>query len=504
MILNVSPKTEDRGLRMRTLPGLNGGIVCVLQAGEKVETLDADTLVRVCLGEKGKWLHVKNSDGQTGYCAAWLLFESSSSPPAASVSVLPALLVEVSEQIGSNHLRLRDHPNDAAKTLAGESAGTILTVLESRAVGLPKVGVNGKWLHVQDPQAHQGYVSAFYVQEYISPAETPLPARQFDQHQELIPLSDYPTSQSQSAPQVETPNSELTPLPAEQPQPEVPGPFPQPDTPVATMKVKVTNSVGPRGLRLRSKPNLAGSVLKVLPAGTLLDVLEPVNTALSKLGLFNQWLKVKSNTGSQGYIAAWFVQALTPLPPQVVTPSVPTVQISSPPGDTSSLLYEVPLLSQDNLYGNAACSPVSACMLLEYYHRLNPLNRTETPRQLIGRLDPGDGTPGKGMSLSNVTDELQFLGYQHISQKLYASLADLKAELINGPLIVTVGVTLVGSGTRSIQGPGNTSHAMVVKGVSPDVIVVNDPWSGKELRISTGIFERMWKLGLNGMYMIRP
>jgi hypothetical protein len=143
-------------------------------------------------------------------------------------------------------------------------------------------------------------------------------------------------------------------------------------------------------------------------------------------------------------------------------------------------------------------------MLLEYYHRLDPLNRTVTPLQLISMLDPGDGTPGKGMSLTNLTDELQSLGYQHISQKLYASLDDLKTELSNGPLIVTVGVTLMGTGTRAIQGPGNTSHAMVVKEFSPDVIIVNDPWSGKELRFPIGIFERMWKLGLNGMYIIRP
>jgi uncharacterized protein YvpB len=168
------------------------------------------------------------------------------------------------------------------------------------------------------------------------------------------------------------------------------------------------------------------------------------------------------------------------------------------------LIHDVPIFSQDDLYGNAACSPVSACMLLEYYHRLDPHNRTVTPRQLISMLDPGDGIPGQGMSLSNVTDELLSLGYRHISEKIHATQEDLKTELVRGPLIVTVGVTLAGQPTRRIQGPGKTIHAMVVKGFRPGGMIVNDPWTGKEVHIPENIFEIMWRSGLNGMYMIRP
>jgi len=334
MKLYVSPKVEGRGLRMRTQPGFNGNIVTILQAGEMLETLDADNIVQIHLGVKDHWLHVKNSEGRSGYCAAWFLLQSTNPSPA--------------------------------------------------------------------------------------PLETPKSDILLQQNPELKQLSKHPVSQHQSFHFSKKNLTELSPLSASQSQISVP---------------------------------------------TLLTSSE-----------------------------------LTPLPAEQLIPEVP--EILPPPATT--LIHAVPILSQDELYGNAACSPVAACMLLEYYHQLNPLNRTITPPHLIAMLDPGDGTPGKGMSLSNVTDELLSLGYQHISEKIHATLDDLKAELITGPLIVTVGVTLAGQGPRLIQGPGKTIHAMVVKGYSPDAVIVNDPWTGKELHFPQAPFEIMWKLGSNGMYMIRP
>lgn len=334
------------------------------------------------------------------------------------------------------------------------------------------------------------------------------------------------------------------------------------------MKLLVSPKVEGRGLRMRTQPGFNGNILTVLQSGEMLETLENEGIVQSRLGVRDQWVRVRNSDGQTGYCAAWLLAKpggssnRTPADPvpgatwgqnpelrflsrQTVSSPPPTAPVQPPPLELSpistvlpqfppqtlvssseltplpaeqplpvspemlslpatNLFHDVPLLSQGDLYGNAACSPVAACMLLEYYHRQNPHNRIVTPPQLIAMLDPGDGLPGKGMSLSNVTDELLSLGYQHISEKIHASLTDLKNELIKGPLIITAGVTLARQGSRLIQGPGKTIHAMVVKGFNPEAIIVNDPWTGKELNFPLPVFEKMWELGMNGMYVIRP
>jgi len=505
--LSVSPSVDDRGLRLRSQPDMHGSIVAILQTGEMVETLDSENVVLASLGSKDQWLHVKNSAGLSGYCAAWLLIDPVNIVQSQNADQ-SLFLVIVSDRLDTNRLRLRLQPESIANTLASEPSGTILTVLESRAAAQSRLGVYGQWLHVQDPLGRQGYVSAYYVKEYTSPVSESAPVVRQGQNSELISLTDEPTKQPASTPQAEKLDSELTPLPAFPTQTSVTELIPIVEKPPTPFMVKVSNSVGTSSLRLRSMPSLSGSIVGVIPAGSHLEVLEPQQQALPKVGVFNQWLNVKDHLGRQGYTAAWFVEPPAPIPAPVDPTPVTLQPVAIVPKTTSG--FEVPVLAQDSLYGNAACSPVSACMLLNYYHVLDQANRTVSPQQLINMLDPGDGTPGKGMSLSNVTDELESLGYMHISQKIHASLADLKAELANGPFIVTVGVKLVGPGTvssgvpRSILGPGSTIHAMVLKDLSNDSALVNDPWSGKELSLPLDTFGSMWKLGLNGMYMIRP
>lgn len=507
MRLTVSPKVDDRGLRIRSQPDMHGSIVAILQTGEMVDTLEPEHVVLSRLGSQDQWLHVKTSGGLTGYCAAWLLTDPVALVKTESEDQVP-LLVIVSDAVGNDRLRLRIHPESIAGTLASEPSGTVLTVLDPQNIARPRLGVYGQWLHVQDPQGTQGYVSAYYVREYTPPASAPMPVLQANADTELILLSDPASEQSAGSLGLEKVDPELTPLPAAPAQTGVSELIALEPTTAIAFKVKVSNSVGDRSLRLRSAPSLSGSVVGVLPAGAVLEVVEPEQEALSKVGVFNQWLHVKDDKGRQGYTAAWFVEPsrLTPTPPS--TPQVAPAPAQVKPGPSS--MGDVPLLAQNDLYGNAACSPVSACMLLEYYHGLDQANRTVTPQQLIGMLDPGDGIPGKGMSLSMVTDELESLGYKHISQKVHASLNDLKAELTNGPFIVTLGVKLVGPGTttpgvpRSILGPGSTIHAMVLKSFRGDQVILNDPWTGTELSFPLDTFGSMWKLGLNGMYMIRP
>jgi uncharacterized protein YukE/predicted double-glycine peptidase len=191
--------------------------------------------------------------------------------------------------------------------------------------------------------------------------------------------------------------------------------------------------------------------------------------------------------------------AATTVPPATTTPA-----------EKFDILYDVPAESQGNLYGSAACSPTSVSMVLNYFHNQDPNNQTVPPDKLISLMDKGDGTPGQGVSLTNLTDELDGLGYKHVSVQVNASLEDLKSQLQNGPVIVTAGVKIVGPGSatadvpRAVTGPGSTMHAMVVKGINADTVVVNDPWSGSEMRIPIETFSKMWSKGSGGLYAIHP
>jgi len=205
-----------------------------------------------------------------------------------------------------------------------------------------------------------------------------------------------------------------------------------------------------------------------------------------------------------------FPPAAEPSAPAASASAKPVVPPQTPPEKKFDLLYDVPTESQGSLYGSAACSPTSASMVLDYFHNQDPRHQAIAPDKLISMMDKGDGTPGQGVSLSNLTDELNGLGYNHITTQVNASLADLKNQLQSGPVIVTAGVKIVGPGSvtsdvpRAVTGPGSVMHAMVVKGISADAVLVNDPWSGSEMQIPVETFNQMWSSGSNGLYAIRP
>lgn len=190
--------------------------------------------------------------------------------------------------------------------------------------------------------------------------------------------------------------------------------------------------------------------------------------------------------------------------------SPPATESAAPQASAFDQYYNVTPQSQGNLYGSAACAPTSVSMALDYMHSQNPDLQTATPQELIGMLDQGDGTPGRGLSLSNLTDELGELGYHNISEKAGANMDELQSALQDGPVIVTTGVKIVGPGTvasdvpRAIEGPGGTVHAMLVKGLGAEKVAVNDPWTGRELQFDRATFDKMWTGGSNGMYVIRP
>lgn len=62
------------------------------------------------------------------------------------------------------------------------------------------------------------------------------------------------------------------------------------------------------GLRLRTQPTVASDTLAILPPGADLRIVEPLEVALPKIGVYDQWIRVRDGQGREGYVAAWYVE----------------------------------------------------------------------------------------------------------------------------------------------------------------------------------------------------
>jgi hypothetical protein len=167
--------------------------------------------------------------------------------PATKVPV-PAEAVKVTA--AQDQLAFRGAPNVSGALLRRFPLGTTLTSLESPTVTLSKIGADGQWLHVQGPGGDQGYVAAWYV---VNASGSTPPAR-----------SASPSTSGNT--------------------------------------VKVTQDQ----LAFRSQPVIAdNNLIARFPLGTTLTVTDPDGN--QKIGVVNQWLKVKDASGRDGYVAAWYV-----------------------------------------------------------------------------------------------------------------------------------------------------------------------------------------------------
>jgi hypothetical protein len=69
------------------------------------------------------------------------------------------------------------------------------------------------------------------------------------------------------------------------------------------------------GLRLRSAPTTASATVAIEPPGANLLIIEPIETAKPKIGVYDQWLHVRDEAGRTGYVAAWYVEKGITVPP---------------------------------------------------------------------------------------------------------------------------------------------------------------------------------------------
>lgn len=189
-----------------------------------------------------------------------------------------------------------------------------------------------------------------------------------------------------------------------------------------------------------------------------------------------------------------------PPSPEETTQSEP-VPLPSP-SDGYETYHDIAPKSQGALYGSAACLPTSMSMVLDHYHSQDAANQTASPNDLIVMLDQGDGTFGRGITLDRMNDDLAELGYE--SKVSSSDMDGLSNALQDGPVIVNSKVGLVSSPARDIIPNGSTNHAIVVKAINADSVVVNDPWSGAEKIFPRETFEKIWSGGGNYMIIVRP
>ena len=179
-------------------------------------------------------------------------------------------------------LSLRSEPSVSGYLWKRMVATTELICLEPKAQVKSKIGVQGQWIQVQDPKGDQGYVAAWYVSESKNQ-----------------PASSAPVTAT-------TPSAAPAPKPGTAPAPKpgaAPAPAPTPVPPGALALVPTEE------LSFRSQPIISNETLiRKVPATEQLICLEPANQAIPKVGVQNQWLKVRDGNKKEGYVAAWYVK----------------------------------------------------------------------------------------------------------------------------------------------------------------------------------------------------
>ncbi len=205
------------------------------------------------------------STGGTGGTGGAANTSTPAAPPAPKEKV-PVPADSFAVYVIENDLALRADPSVGGALISRHPLDAALKTLEKKANAEAKVGQYNQWLHVQDATGAQGHVAAWYV----SKTKGAQPAA-------------APGAGSISAPGTTTAGQGTG----------------------GTGELTVTPITD--GLALREKPELNGTLILRLPFTAKLKALEPGGPARAKLGVTNEWLKVKEVTGKEGYVAAWYV-----------------------------------------------------------------------------------------------------------------------------------------------------------------------------------------------------
>jgi len=129
------------------------------------------------------------------------------------------------------------------------------------------------------------------------------------------------------------------------------------------------------------------------------------------------------------------------------------------------------------------CVPASASMILSFWHTKDPSHSTKSVQDLLD-VNFGQGVFGiKGMSPTQLHDEMQDLGYE-CQDFVGSDLETLKEHVAKGPVMAIVKLDMKTKGDV---------HAVVVRDITEDnQVCLNDPWTGQMHTYSWEEFSRSW------------
>ncbi len=232
----------------------------------------------------------------------WFNSYSTTPPEPPKITKVPVPAQKFIIYAGEDDLSLRAEPSVGGYLWKRMLLGTELICLEEKAKAKAKIGVQGQWIQVQDPKGDQGYVAAWFVSE-----------------QKGKPASSSTTTTASAS------TSGAAPAPV----------------PAGAIALYPTEE-----LSFRSQPVISPETLiRRVPPKEQLISLEAANVVIPKVGVQNQWIKVRDASKKEGYVAAWYVKYAGGSTAQAATTST---SATGAPGGAKKVKTTVEMVSLRN------------------------------------------------------------------------------------------------------------------------------------------------------------
>ena len=328
--IRVQPTLDPPGLRLRAQATTTSDTLAFEAPGTLLTVLEPEATARPKIGVNGQWIKVQDANSREGYVAAWYVEAASSttstasaarpqtpSTPATAAPSQQALVDAINaERVKKNIHQLKVHPllmfsaQKHAEYMASGGGITHYSADGSRpfqrhlAEGYPLAGdlsrggfaseniVAGSGMNIEQAIT-SWYGDDPHTQTMISDKYTECGAGVAVSGNVIYYCFDVARSTT-AQPTAASPSA-TTSAPASTP------------APVAVGYIVYVPKSLTSGLRIRKQGSPSAGLVRVASAGEWLEVQEPQAKAKMKVGVENQWLKVKDSRGNIGFVAAWLV-----------------------------------------------------------------------------------------------------------------------------------------------------------------------------------------------------